>query len=185
MIKNQINERVYIGRSLDIKARWEEHKMLLNNNIHHNIELQNDWNTYPKECFKFQILERCWEDESKYKEIYYFFQFENIYNHISTRYKFIFKACTYLDNLHLNDLKYRYSYHTTYKKYKIHWDLYVKYKDKVVLLFNEHKDDWENKINYLNAHKNIILINNIIKDDNIEYIIDKFKTNIDSIVEAK
>jgi group I intron endonuclease len=45
-ITNIINSKVYIGESLDIIRRWEEHKVALNNNEHHSYKLQADWNKH-------------------------------------------------------------------------------------------------------------------------------------------
>lgn len=55
-IKNKINDKVYIGESLDIRRRWREHICDLNNNEHINYKLQNDWNTYGEENFEFKII---------------------------------------------------------------------------------------------------------------------------------
>ncbi|MBD5589140.1 GIY-YIG nuclease family protein [Clostridium botulinum] len=55
-IQNKTNGKIYIGESLDIRRRWEEHKELLNNNEHHSWKLQEDWNTYGEDDFKFKIL---------------------------------------------------------------------------------------------------------------------------------
>lgn len=55
-ITNKTNNKVYIGESLNIERRWEEHIEDLNNNKHHSYKLQNDWNTYGQDNFKFEIV---------------------------------------------------------------------------------------------------------------------------------
>ncbi len=63
IITNKINEKVYIGESLDIYRRWhEEHLHQLRNNRHYNRKLQNDFNKYGEENFSFEVLERYSED---------------------------------------------------------------------------------------------------------------------------
>ena len=58
-IENLITHKVYIGQSVDVKKRWTEHKHLLKNNKHDNQFLQNAWNKYGEENFKFCIVEKC------------------------------------------------------------------------------------------------------------------------------
>lgn len=55
-ITNKVNGKIYIGESFDIERRWKEHIDDLNNNNHHSNKLQNDWNTYGKDNFKFEII---------------------------------------------------------------------------------------------------------------------------------
>lgn len=69
-ITNKINGKVYIGESLDIKRRWEEHINELNNNSHHSYKLQNDWNTYGQDNFKFEILLTLDKYIAKFKDKY-------------------------------------------------------------------------------------------------------------------
>ena len=57
------NNKKYIGSSKNIRKRKQEHLRDLNSNSHHSDRLQNDWNKYGPECFKFNILEYCDENE--------------------------------------------------------------------------------------------------------------------------
>jgi|694.fasta_scaffold04147_11 hypothetical protein len=58
-IINIVNNKRYIGQSIDIKNRFIRHKYQLNKNIHDNKKLQNAWNKYGKQSFKFEILIKC------------------------------------------------------------------------------------------------------------------------------
>jgi group I intron endonuclease len=58
-IENIINKKVYIGQSNDIINRFKSHKNKLNNNKHPNAHLQNAWNKYEINNFKFEIIEEC------------------------------------------------------------------------------------------------------------------------------
>lgn len=82
-IKNLINEKVYIGQSVDIEKRWHVHKSELNRNVHINEKLQNAWNKYGSLNFSFDILEKCEKDELDYFEKYYinfYDSYKNGYN---------------------------------------------------------------------------------------------------------
>lgn len=61
-ITNKVNNKIYIGSSKNIHKRWKNHIKELITNKHANIYLQHDWNEYGKECFMFEILEKCSED---------------------------------------------------------------------------------------------------------------------------
>jgi group I intron endonuclease len=56
-IKNIINGKVYIGSSIDLKRRENEHFNFLRKNKHYNRYLQRAWNKYGEENFKFEVLE--------------------------------------------------------------------------------------------------------------------------------
>ena len=55
-----INNIVYIGSTeISFKRRWKKHKQRLRHNYHENSYLQNSWNKYGEDNFKFEILEYC------------------------------------------------------------------------------------------------------------------------------
>jgi predicted GIY-YIG superfamily endonuclease len=57
MIKNTVNNKVYIGSSKVIRKRKYQHFNALKNNKHHSYHLQNAYNKYKKEAFIFEKLE--------------------------------------------------------------------------------------------------------------------------------
>ena len=57
IIKNKINDKVYIGSSVDIFKRWAGHKSYLNKQKHINIYLQRAWNKHGEESFEFIVVE--------------------------------------------------------------------------------------------------------------------------------
>lgn len=78
VIENIANRKVYIGRSKDIGSRISSHKHNLRNNIHINKYLQNAWNKYGENNFKFYVLEECNTLEDTYdKEIFYIDKFKS------------------------------------------------------------------------------------------------------------
>lgn len=72
-ITNQINGKIYIGQSTDIKKRWTAHK----NNYNDICSTQYDSlfykaiRKYGLENFTFEIIEECKADELNEKEIYW------------------------------------------------------------------------------------------------------------------
>jgi len=76
-ITNKITNECYIGQSVDIEKRWENHKRLLKRN-HHRYEgskqksvLQNAWNKYGEDNFEFIIIEECSKEELNNREVYW------------------------------------------------------------------------------------------------------------------
>lgn len=72
-ITNKINNKVYIGQSLDIKRRWSEHKSRVNeiNSNCYNKPLYHSIRKYGIENFLFEIIEECAPEELNDKEKYY------------------------------------------------------------------------------------------------------------------
>ena len=71
IITNKINNKVYIGQSVDIRTRWWNHRCELNRNNHYNRHLQGAWNKYGDDNFDFSVLEECTQDELNNKEVYW------------------------------------------------------------------------------------------------------------------
>lgn len=74
-ITNIINGKVYIGQSINIKARWKDHVSSLNRGDSRCTLLQRAWNKYGQNNFIFEIVELCLEDmldkiETKYINFY-------------------------------------------------------------------------------------------------------------------
>lgn len=66
-IRNLVNNKVYIGSSVDVKARWNVHYSLLKRDIHWNKHLQSAWNKCRGDNFVFNIFEEV-EDVNKLYE---------------------------------------------------------------------------------------------------------------------
>ena len=80
MIKNLVNNKVYVGQSVDIDKRWKSHINRLNNNNHFNIYLQRAWNKYREHNFEFKIIEKCTHEELNNREIYWIDKLKSISN---------------------------------------------------------------------------------------------------------
>ncbi len=64
-IKNNINGKVFIGSSLDLKAIWHAQKLQLEFGMHQNSALQKEWNEYGAENFVYEILEEIKQSDDK------------------------------------------------------------------------------------------------------------------------
>lgn len=79
-IENMINHKKYIGQSVDIYSRWQQHKSELKRKKHCNGKLQNAWNKYNEENFKFYILEKCSLSELDKREQNYIAKYNSYYD---------------------------------------------------------------------------------------------------------
>lgn len=70
-IINRINNKVYIGQSLNLQKRFKEHKTDLKKGIHVNTHLQNAYNKYGVENFIFKVIMFCDASElNKYENFF-------------------------------------------------------------------------------------------------------------------
>jgi len=60
-ITNIVNNKLYVGCSINTARRLTTHKSYLRLNNHKNTHLQAAWNKYGEENFLFEILEECEE----------------------------------------------------------------------------------------------------------------------------
>lgn len=58
-ITNTTNGHRYIGSAKNIATRWYKHRRRLRKNEHHNAHLQNAWNKYGENSFRFDVLTYC------------------------------------------------------------------------------------------------------------------------------
>ncbi|MDO9257284.1 MAG: GIY-YIG nuclease family protein [Bacteroidales bacterium] len=65
-IRNTVNNKIFIGSSLDLKAIWHAQKIQLDMGMHQNSDLQKDWKEYGPENFSYEILEEIHETEDKH-----------------------------------------------------------------------------------------------------------------------
>ena len=65
-IENLINHKVYIGQSIHIEKRWQQHCQPSSDSV-----IAKAIKKYGKENFSFQILEECSEQDLDEKELFY------------------------------------------------------------------------------------------------------------------
>lgn len=66
-----VNNKSYIGSSVNLYKRWREHYNNLLNNRHSNQYLQNSFNKYGENQFVFSVLEYCEPENLIDREQYY------------------------------------------------------------------------------------------------------------------
>jgi hypothetical protein len=62
-VQNLKNGKVYVGKSLDLPAIFTRYRFTLKQNMHPVRELQNDWNRFGEEWFRFEVLEKIKPEE--------------------------------------------------------------------------------------------------------------------------
>lgn len=78
-IKNNINGKMYIGQSIVIEKRKQQHFAQLRHNNHDNTYLQNAFNKHGEDAFEFKIIKAC--------KPRYLNRFEKLYIKIYDSYK--------------------------------------------------------------------------------------------------
>ena len=84
-ITNIINNKCYVGSSVNIIGRWYTHKTELKFNKHHSIKLQRSYNKHGFDNFKYEIIEECGIETLIIREQYYidlFDCYKNGYNSV-------------------------------------------------------------------------------------------------------
>ncbi len=56
-IRNNVNNKCYIGSAVNMIQRKRRHYSDLRNNKHHSAKLQRSWDKYGENCFSFIVLE--------------------------------------------------------------------------------------------------------------------------------
>lgn len=79
-IINLVNNKRYIGSSINIRVRLWKHRALLRHNKHENQHLQNSWNKYGEDKFDYYVVCLCSKEELSLKEEYYIQLFNAEYN---------------------------------------------------------------------------------------------------------
>jgi group I intron endonuclease len=57
-IRNVVNDKFYVGSTVDSRKRFWAHRKALRLGNHDCIYLQRAWNKYGEDCFKFEIVEQ-------------------------------------------------------------------------------------------------------------------------------
>lgn len=77
-ITNLINNKVYVGQSIAIERRWTQHKSPYEQQRHPDLPINQAFQKYGVENFKFEVLEECAADELNVKEQQYIELFQSL-----------------------------------------------------------------------------------------------------------
>lgn len=77
IIKNTINNKVYVGSTKSYHSRKYSHFRALKNNKHHSIYLQNSYNKYGINNFIFEVIKEFNDDNRKETELYYILNYKS------------------------------------------------------------------------------------------------------------
>ena len=56
-IRNTVSGKLFVGASLDVRARCNRHRMNLKFGTEDHAQLQADWNAQGSDAFQFEVLE--------------------------------------------------------------------------------------------------------------------------------
>lgn len=65
-IRNVINDKFYVGSTVDSRKRFWAHRKALRLGNHDCIHLQRAWDKYGEDCFKFEVIEQLTSKEELY-----------------------------------------------------------------------------------------------------------------------
>lgn len=83
IILNCKTGKFYIGSAINLRRRFQKHKLELQNGNHHCSYLQNAWKKYGEKSFQFYCIEFCIPDlllNKEQKWINKYWKHKNLYN---------------------------------------------------------------------------------------------------------
>jgi group I intron endonuclease len=80
LITDKANGKKYVGATVHILKRWNEHLLQLKNGNHKNRLLQSAFNEHGKDSFVFSVLERCAKELLTVREQFYIDTLKPEYN---------------------------------------------------------------------------------------------------------
>lgn len=104
-IYNKKNHRYYIGQSVNVESRLQQHKRELKDNIHINSKLQSDYNQYGGENFIFKSIYSCEEEFLNAMEKYFIDKYDSLNNGYNIADVSTFVKAKTKENLKLSKLK--------------------------------------------------------------------------------
>lgn len=79
--------RSYVGQSVNLETRFQEHLQLLRRSVHNNLDFQTDFNLFGENSFHYEILIRCSEIDLGVLESKFITDGINLYNKTQPSYK--------------------------------------------------------------------------------------------------
>lgn len=120
LIENKVNNKKYVGSSIDIPVRIMNHKYSLRKNYHPNDYLQNSYNKYGEDNFVFTVLILCDEVELVDNENFYITKFNS--NDLTVGYNLAtvneFRRNNYNEEVKIKNSKHNLKVNNNYIKFK-------------------------------------------------------------------
>jgi group I intron endonuclease len=120
-ILNTINNKTYIGSSVNIDNRKYKHFWMLSRGIHDNEYLQKSFNKYGKDTFIFEVLEECDELKLIDRENFYIDKYKS--NNLTLGYNLStvneFRRNTYNTEVKISLSKYNLKKNNNFTKYTL------------------------------------------------------------------
>lgn len=180
VIRNLINNKVYIGSAKNIRTRINIHKHYLNNNKHHSKKLQNSYNKYNGN-FLVSILEKTSIEQLLIREQYWI----NYFQSYKQEYGFnILKIAGNSTGWKCSDETKNKIGNANRGRKIIFTESHLKnlannrYHRKIRVIFNNHQKDFnciDDLVNELNISKSTVIVN-IDKDKKCKKLNCKFIT---------
>lgn len=120
-ITNTINNKVYVGSSINLKGREYKHFWMLKKGLHDNHYLQNSFDKYGKENFIFEIIEFCEPKEliSRENKLIKFYEANNLNKGYNLALVNEFRRNTYNDEVKIRLSKYNLNKNGNILKYSL------------------------------------------------------------------
>src|SRR3990167_6377015 len=61
-IRNKVTHKRYVGSTINLVRRREQHWTHLRNGIHCNLYLQSSWDKHGESAFEFRIIGKCYPE---------------------------------------------------------------------------------------------------------------------------
>lgn len=79
-VLNTVTGKSYVGSSIDIGSRWQNHRWALENQRHESSKLQRSWNKHGSESWEWKILAECEEGRLTWLEAFWMDSLNSVRN---------------------------------------------------------------------------------------------------------
>lgn len=153
------NGKIYIGSSKNIDKRWRKHIDELRYQEHPNKFLQQDYNLYGEDKFKFEIIEFCPEDERLALEQEYINHYQP-FAHLNIGYNIYQKVSGYNENNSFIYMNYdKFGFPRNVKDVGSRWNMNVDEFDYINKDKNELYEEYEGYTTMKYLEKDMIMCN--------------------------
>jgi group I intron endonuclease len=155
-ITNKIDDKFYIGSSIDIERRWKSHKIAAKSPKYNHLELYKDFNLYGFDNFEFEILEKCEPEKRLEREKDYIVKLnarqygyngqglEKHHNHKLTLEEVEYIRTQYDNRMNKDDIYYEFEDKINYTGFHKVWHGYS-WQEVMPEVYSEENKNWHYK----------------------------------------